>query len=54
MAYFITGLVYLMILDTVLYRTADKDGQFTNIERIIVLLAWPWFLFYSIYQYLRK
>jgi len=43
MLYFIFGILFLAILDITLWYTAGPDKQFTNLERLFVLICWPFF-----------
>jgi len=52
--YFLLGTIFLAILDMTLWKTADADGQFTNFERIFVLVCWPYFLLNLIIKRFRQ
>ena len=46
--YIIFGIIFTMVYDWLLSRLDDKSLRFNNIERVLMVLSWPFMLLVTI------
>jgi len=46
--YIICGIIFTMIYDWLLSRLEDKSVRFNNLERVLMVILWPFMLLITI------